>query len=141
MSDKGGHGGSSYVETSIPVSFISKKFNYFEKFNLNEEYYQIDLTSTLSSLLEIPIPSNNIGILIQSVIDLFYQKTKPNLIKCLINDNKRQIYSLLANDKLLFDINNLKLIRDKAISISNKQNLFMILLSISIFFLVSFFFF
>ncbi|CAF3340115.1 unnamed protein product [Rotaria socialis] len=135
MADKGGHGGSSYAETYVPAIFISHQFKETKYSNsMNEEYLQIDLTPTLSALLEISIPSNNLGILIENILEKFYQKTKPNLLKCLINDNERQLYSLLSNKKLSIYSNNLKLIRDQAMLISNQQDLIILLLSITLFF-------
>ncbi|CAF4009305.1 unnamed protein product, partial [Rotaria sordida] len=131
MADKGGHGGSSSVEINVPSVFISNKFEYFKK--QTKQYLQIDLTSTLSGLLEIGIPSNNLGILIQHVLENYYSNNKTNLLKCLIDDNRRQLYYLLSEKDLFRNSNDLELIRHKAMSLSNQQNLNMILLSILLF--------
>ncbi|CAF1187915.1 unnamed protein product [Rotaria sp. Silwood1] len=132
MADKGGHGGSSLVEINIPSVFISHKFNNYKK--ERKEYFQIDLTATLSGLLEISIPWNNLGILIDDVLENYYSNNKINLLKCLIDDNRRQLYNLLSDKYLsLYYSNDLQLIRDKAIQISNQQDLIKILLSIFIF--------
>jgi len=48
---------------------------------------QIDLTPKLSALLETPITWNNLGILIENVLENFYYSDKNSLIKCLIDDN------------------------------------------------------
>jgi ethanolaminephosphotransferase len=134
MADKGGHGGSSYVETHVPAVFISNQLKQIEKDE--EEYLQIDLTPTLSALLEIPIPWNNLGILIESILEKFYHKEKSYLLKCLIDDNRRQLFNLLSNTKLSISLDNLQLIRDQAMSISNEQDLRMLLLSIILFWFV-----
>jgi hypothetical protein len=134
MADKGGHGGSSYVETHVPAVFISNQLKQIEKDE--EEYLQIDLTPTLSALLEIPIPWNNLGILIESILEKFYHQEKSYLLKCLIDDNRRQLFNLLSNTKLSISLNNLQLIRDQAMSISNEQDLSMLLLSIILFWFV-----
>ncbi|CAF5003240.1 unnamed protein product, partial [Rotaria sp. Silwood1] len=132
MADKGGHGGSSLVEINIPSVFVSHKFNKYKK--EKKEYFQIDLTATLSGLLEISIPWNNLGILIDDVLENYYSNKKINLLKCLIDDNRRQLYNLLSDKYLsLYYSNDLQLIRDKAIQISNQQDLIKILLSIFIF--------
>jgi len=134
MADKGGHGGSSYVETHVPAVFISNQLKQINKDN--NEYLQIDLTPTLSALLEIPIPWNNLGILIENVLENFYYSNKSNLLKCLIDDNRRQLFNLLLNTKLSTSLNNLQLIRDQAMSISNEQDLRMLILSIILFWFV-----
>jgi ethanolaminephosphotransferase len=135
MADQGGHGGSSYVETHVPTVFISnqsKQINGDDK-----EYLKIDLTPTLSALLGISIPWNNLGILIENVLKKFYHSEKSNLLKCLIDDNRRQLFNLLSNTKLSTSLNDLQLIRDQAMSISNEQDLRMLLLSIILFWSVS----
>ncbi|CAF2699105.1 unnamed protein product [Rotaria sp. Silwood2] len=134
MADKGGHGGSSFVEINVPSVFISNQFNNVKQIN-NKEYLQIDLTPTLSGLLEISIPWNNLGILIEYVLESFYsKKTKSNLLKCLIDDNRRQLFNLLSDKDLSISYSNdLKLIRDKAMSLSNQQDFIQILFSILLF--------
>ena len=134
MVDKGGHGGSSYAERHVPAVFISNQLEEVDKDD--KEYLQIDLTPTLSALLEITIPWNNLGILIENFLKKFYHKEKSNLLKCLIDDNRRQLFNLLSNTKISTSLNNLQLIRDQAMSISNEQDLRMLLLSIILFWFV-----
>ena len=131
MIDQGGHGGSSYYETHVPTVFISNQFEKDEKIDDDDEYLQIDLTSTLSGLLRIPIPANNLGILIENVLKRFYHSEKNSLIKCLIDDNRRQLSNLLSNQKLPID--NLQSIRDQAMSLANQQDLISILTSLFLF--------
>jgi ethanolaminephosphotransferase len=131
MADKGGHGGSSYVETHVPAVFISNQLKHIDQDN--REYLQIDLTPTLSALLGIAIPWNNLGILIENILEKFYYS---NLLKCLIDDNRRQLFNLLSNTKLSTSLNDLQLIRNQAMLISNEQDLRMLLLSIILFWFV-----
>ncbi|CAF1347512.1 unnamed protein product [Adineta steineri] len=135
MIDQGGHGGSSDAEIYVPAIFISHKLkeNILKKKENNEEYFQIDLTPTLSALLEIAIPYNNLGILIENVLKKFYHSDKLNLFKCLIDDNRRQLFNLLSDTKLSTSLNDLHIIRNQAMLIANEQDLRMLLLSIILF--------
>ncbi|CAF1606876.1 unnamed protein product [Rotaria magnacalcarata] len=69
-----GYGGSSHVETFVPACFISQKCQ--NKILNIEEYLRIDLTPTLSALLQISISSNNLGIIIENLLQNFYNKNK-----------------------------------------------------------------
>lgn len=133
MIDQGGHGGSSYYETHVPTVFIS---NQLDKDEMKDEmeYLQIDLTSTLSGLLRIAIPANNLGILIENVLKRFYYSEKNSMMKCLIDDNRRQLSNLLSNEQISFD--NLQSIRDQAMSLANQQDFISILTSLLLFFSV-----
>ncbi|ODV96923.1 hypothetical protein PACTADRAFT_27578, partial [Pachysolen tannophilus NRRL Y-2460] len=82
MNEIGNHGGSSIGETSAALLFISNNFQKFVKNvkapllnNENFEFYskiqQIDIVPTLASLLNFPIPKNNLGILIESFKPIF----------------------------------------------------------------------
>lgn len=136
MIDQGGHGGASKEEIYVPAVFISKEFqgNFHDK----NDYYQIDLTPTLSALLEIPIPFNNLGILIENILKKFHNLNQKNLFQCLIDDNRRQLLNLLLNIKLSISLNNLQDIRQQAMKLSNQQNFLLLSFSILLFFLVSF---
>jgi hypothetical protein len=90
----------------------------------------------LSALLGIAIPWNNLGILIENFLEKFYHSEKWNLLKCLIDDNWRQLFNLLPNAKLSTSLNDLQLIRDQAMSISNEQYLRILSLSIILFWFV-----
>ncbi|CAF1312754.1 unnamed protein product [Adineta ricciae] len=133
MIDQGGHGGSSNEEIFVPAVFISKGFQ--EIYRDKNEYFQIDLTPTLSALLEIAIPFNNLGILIENVLKTFQFVNKTNLFQCLIDDNRRQLVNLLSNTKLSTAFNDLQQIRQQAMKLANEQDIFMLILSIFIFFL------
>lgn len=85
MNEVGNHGGSSPGETSAGMAFLSPKFS---KLNLNLKaplplnsdytYYdrinQIDLIPTVCLLLGLPIPKNNLGIIIDSFLPLYSLK-------------------------------------------------------------------
>lgn len=133
MIDQGGHGGSSYSETHVPTVFISNQLNNGGRID-EDEYLQIDLTPTLSGLLRIPIPENSLGIGIENVWKRFYYSEKNSLVKCLIDDNRRQLTNLLS-DQLIF-IDDLQVIRDQAMSKANQQHLIDILTSLVLFSLV-----
>lgn len=59
MKDSGGHGGSTISETTVP--FIAIGGNCFQSHNSFTEISQIDIASTLSVILGVPIPFSNIG--------------------------------------------------------------------------------
>lgn len=107
MNDLGNHGGSSDSETSSALTFISKKLRKFNK-PINQKYVklpldkkmenyqyltsikQIDLVPTLSALFNLPIPKNNLGIIIHEFTQMFNKKVKN--IKIL--DNYMQLMKL-----------------------------------------------
>ncbi|BFY99169.1 hypothetical protein BsWGS_02209 [Bradybaena similaris] len=60
MSDQGGHGGATAGEISVPVLFISPQI-VNRDYKHVESISQTDLCPTLSVLLGIPIPKNNLG--------------------------------------------------------------------------------
>lgn len=91
MNEIGNHGGSSLGETNAGLLFVSPKFS---RLNLslksplpvsdNYEYYnkisQIDMIPTLSLLLDIPIPKNNLGVIIRPFLSLFDPKRHHEII-------------------------------------------------------------
>lgn len=92
MNELGNHGGSSAGETSAGLVFISQKFKKLDlKADVpqqsNEEYsflgkvQQIDIVPTLSNLLHIPIPRNNLGIMIKEFLPLWPKSQQLNLMK------------------------------------------------------------
>ena len=137
MADQGGHGGSSDVETHVPTVFISHQFDHLPSQSLDpREYLQIDLTPTLSALLGVAIPWNNLGILIENVLKKFYHSNQKNLFKCLIDDNRRQLFNLLSERRLATEEDDLQTIRDQAMEISNEQDLVMLGTSFVLFWFV-----
>eukprot|EP00249_Psilotum_nudum_P006347 c19661_g1_i1 orf=687-2798(+) len=68
MTDGGNHGGATSQETDALALFIAKrKFQYFSETH-NQEAFQVDIVPTLALLLGVPIPKNNVGVVL---LDLF----------------------------------------------------------------------
>ncbi|XP_017882282.1 GPI ethanolamine phosphate transferase 2 [Ceratina calcarata] len=69
MKDSGGHGGSTLAETTVPFIAIGGKC--LQSNNNPREISQIDITSTLSVILGLPIPHSNIGtVFLDTLYDL-----------------------------------------------------------------------
>ena len=49
-------------------------------FNSKTEVQQIDVTPTLSTLLGVPIPQNNLGVVIPDVLDIFPMSTQLGIL-------------------------------------------------------------
>nr|XP_034180311.1 GPI ethanolamine phosphate transferase 2 [Osmia lignaria] len=86
MKDSGGHGGSTISETTVP--FIVIGGNCFQSHNSFTEISQIDIASTLSVILGMPIPFSNIGTVF---VDTLY-----NL------PTSKKLYLLYYNSKQVF---------------------------------------
>ncbi|KAL9007271.1 MAG: hypothetical protein Q9188_000074 [Gyalolechia gomerana] len=83
MNDAGNHGGSSEGETSPALVFISPKLSLISEgvdcpmtrpagnFDYYEKVEQSDIAPTLAGLLGFPIPKNNLGIYIPSLLRLW----------------------------------------------------------------------
>ncbi|SMN21821.1 similar to Saccharomyces cerevisiae YJL062W LAS21 Integral plasma membrane protein involved in the synthesis of the glycosylphosphatidylinositol (GPI) core structure [Maudiozyma saulgeensis] len=92
MNDVGNHGGSSAGETSAGLVFLSKKLAKYEKpiaqknvkvpmtlddsstFQYLSSIQQMDLVPTISSLFNVPVPKNSVGVLIPEFIQLLSKK-------------------------------------------------------------------
>ncbi|KAL8828892.1 MAG: hypothetical protein Q9170_006409 [Blastenia crenularia] len=82
MNDAGNHGGSSEGETSPALVFISPKFQSISEglecpmtcpsgtLDYYEKVEQSDIAPTLAGLLGLPVPKNNLGIYIPSLLRL-----------------------------------------------------------------------
>jgi len=68
MSEQGSHGGASPAETLTPI-IILNTHKTGSHFSPEQEILQIDLTSTLSLLMGVPIPLGNLGVLLDGVLD------------------------------------------------------------------------
>ena len=79
MNDAGNHGGSSVGETSPALVYISPQFQAkgehgqspvdpSSEMQFHRTIEQADITPTLSALLGIPIPLNNIGVFIPELL-------------------------------------------------------------------------
>lgn len=64
MKDSGGHGGSSFAETHVPLIVLNEKC-----FGAHVE--QVDIAPTLSVLIGVDMPAGNVGKVINSFIDSF----------------------------------------------------------------------
>ncbi|OJJ52571.1 hypothetical protein ASPSYDRAFT_164083 [Aspergillus sydowii CBS 593.65] len=103
MNDAGNHGGSSAGETSPALLFISPKL---QALNTSREspvgvvndlqYYrhvdQTDITPTLSGLLGLPIPLNNLGVFIPEFLAMWHLGSQR--VQLLI-ENSRQLLGTL----------------------------------------------
>lgn len=62
MSDQGSHGGASDREILVPAVFLSSSYQkYKSSWKSQRDSLQIDLAPTLSVLMGLPIPNNNLG--------------------------------------------------------------------------------
>ncbi|XP_055624247.1 GPI ethanolamine phosphate transferase 2 [Toxorhynchites rutilus septentrionalis] len=63
MRDSGGHGGSTFPETHVPLVVVGNNCS-----KCDETYLQIDLAPTFATMLGVPIPYSSIGSLIQPLL-------------------------------------------------------------------------
>lgn len=56
MKDSGGHGGSSYAETTVPLIFLGLDCK-----SNGTQVKQTDIAATISTILGIPLPAHSIG--------------------------------------------------------------------------------
>lgn len=105
MTNSGNHGGSTDSETHAGMCFISKKFeikqsqqlpieNKQQDFKYLKMIQQVDLVPTLMSLFNLPIPKNNVGVLIEDILDVFMSDSEK---KTSLQRNKQQLDELLNN--------------------------------------------
>ncbi|VVB10657.1 unnamed protein product [Arabis nemorensis] len=70
MTENGNHGGSSYEETDSLMLFIGLSSNISENAAVtNNEAFQVDLAPTLALLFGVPIPKNNVGVLVPGTLN------------------------------------------------------------------------
>lgn len=134
MNNVGNHGGSSPGETSAALLLISKTLKNYEvpakqqnvhlpievTDNLEEaENYQyltriqqVDIVPTIAALFNVPIPKNNVGIIISESL----QMLNPHLAYVKVKENYNQLISILQGGKwnsLDFDSKDLHKILDQ----------------------------
>ncbi|EMS58796.1 GPI ethanolamine phosphate transferase 2 [Triticum urartu] len=99
MTEVGNHGGSSYEETDSLALFIghSVESSYCSPYE-QKEALQVDLAPTLALLFGIPIPKNNIGVLLP---ELFNSLTDDQKLRTL-ELNSWQILRLLEEQRPAF---------------------------------------
>ncbi|CAL9774211.1 unnamed protein product [Musa acuminata subsp. burmannicoides] len=70
MTNGGNHGGSSYEETDSLALFIGSGVESLEfSMNAHKAVHQVDIAPTLALLFGVPIPKNNIGVLLRGMFD------------------------------------------------------------------------
>jgi ethanolaminephosphotransferase len=92
MTDGGNHGGSGPGETSAALVFISPRLRSLTKskgtkcpvtprndFEFYTKVEQSDIAPTLSGLLGLPIPLNNLGVFMPEFLPLFKTRKPTNL--------------------------------------------------------------
>ncbi|XP_010472242.1 PREDICTED: GPI ethanolamine phosphate transferase 2-like [Camelina sativa] len=69
MTDNGNHGGSSYEETDSLMLFIGLSSNFSDYgAAINNVAFQVDLAPTLALLFGVPIPKNNVGVVVPGTL-------------------------------------------------------------------------
>ncbi|EAR95303.2 type I phosphodiesterase/nucleotide pyrophosphatase (macronuclear) [Tetrahymena thermophila SB210] len=136
MSESGHHGGSTFEETSVGIFAYSKQgFKKEPRINNFDPTYkkltnQIDIPSTISMLFGIPIPYNNIGLIIND----FYPANTPleqifkdyhyNLNQVYKNIQKVQSLSKkMTDNQYLFIQTSLDDLEEEFKKINNQQNI------------------
>lgn len=70
MTENGNHGGSSYEETDSLLLFIGPKSHATDFPSIiSNDVNQVDIAPTLALLFGVPIPKNNVGVMIPGMID------------------------------------------------------------------------
>ncbi|XP_041017312.1 GPI ethanolamine phosphate transferase 2 isoform X3 [Juglans microcarpa x Juglans regia] len=92
MTDNGNHGGSSYDETDSLALFIGLKNHDSEhaSYAVNT-VYQVDIAPTLALIFGVPIPKNNVGVLISGTFDSFTDEQNLKALEL----NSWQLFRLL----------------------------------------------
>ncbi|XP_057968422.1 GPI ethanolamine phosphate transferase 2 [Malania oleifera] len=70
MTENGNHGGSSYEETDSLALFIGLAYNFSDYASASyNRAHQVDIAPTLALLFGVPIPKNNVGVLIGEIFN------------------------------------------------------------------------
>ncbi|KAK6511498.1 major facilitator superfamily transporter protein [Arthrobotrys musiformis] len=110
MNDGGGHGGSSSGETSAALVFMSPKLKALQseytapavprdEFTYYRRIEQSDVAPTLTTLLGLPIPKNNLGLFIQDFLPLWNVDDQVKIL----NTNGRELSRLISASYSDFD--------------------------------------
>ncbi|XP_027187605.1 GPI ethanolamine phosphate transferase 2 isoform X2 [Cicer arietinum] len=92
MTENGNHGGSSYDETDSLALFIGPKSHASDHtFSNHDTIFQVDIAPTLALLFGVPIPKNNIGVLISQMVDSLTDDQKLRALQL----NTWQLFRLL----------------------------------------------
>ena len=92
MASEGGHGGSTYLETHVPVVGLSN-FDNFSISSKDTVIEQVDLASTISSFLGLDIPSNSLGINFLS--DILEEKGNEEFLVFSLMKNGNQLKNII----------------------------------------------
>ncbi|XP_050205813.1 GPI ethanolamine phosphate transferase 2 [Mercurialis annua] len=72
MTENGNHGGSSFEETDSLALFVGLKNGVSDYKSATHNFvHQVDIAPTLALLFGVPIPKNNVGVLISGTFDSF----------------------------------------------------------------------
>ena len=131
MNDVGNHGGSSTAETSAALMMISQKFkglnlngdtrapvSWNDRYDYFSRIDQIDLVPTLTELIGLKVPINNLGVFIPQFLELYSnEEQKKNVLlknalqlKVLLDKSHGEVQTFpdMNNSELLQFINNAK---------------------------------
>lgn len=150
MTNSGNHGGSTDSETHAGMCFISKKFeikqshhlpieNEQENFKYLKVIQQVDLVPTLMSLFNLPIPKNNVGVLIEDILDVLMSNSNK---KTFLQRNKKQLDELInssvdSQDIIeKSDIQHMKLLQKQLMDSSTNYNYSLIYCSMGLAFVM-----
>jgi len=77
MTDNGNHGGSSYEETDSVALFIRLGGHVPKSTPLKfQTISQVDIVPTLALLFSVPIPKNNVGVVLLEILDFLTDEQK-----------------------------------------------------------------
>ncbi|KAH3721151.1 hypothetical protein DPMN_064067 [Dreissena polymorpha] len=94
MSDQGSHGGASDREVLVPAVFLSPQYKkHVDTWSPHHSLLQIDLAPTLSVLMSLPLPTNNLGQVILGAVDGLSVSQKLDTLYL----NCQQIHGLLLS--------------------------------------------
>ena len=107
MNEVGNHGGSSPGETSPAMLLISPGIGkpypvplpLSEDFQYYENVEQSDIVPTISALLGLPIPQNNLGVIIPQALNLMPKSARLRTLR----QNAKQLYSVFQSSYPNYD--------------------------------------
>ncbi|KAH9331474.1 hypothetical protein KI387_003582, partial [Taxus chinensis] len=103
MNDGGNHGGSSFEETDSLALFIpvDATLNVDATATTLYSAFQVDIVPTLALLLGVPIPRNNIGVLLPQLLYLFTDEQKLRALELNSWQLLRLLQARLPNSKCI----------------------------------------
>lgn len=131
MNDAGNHGGSAQSETSPALVFLSPKFQTISNGTKcpttlpegNFQYYNVveqsDIAPTLAGLLAFPVPLNNLGVFIPSLLPMWSDGGSYCRLSC---QTWQSLLIILAEDQISLILQNARQIRNTIKETSPKFN-------------------